>query len=29
MLALFHKRGYTVEPGDEGLMKVEKELRPA
>ena len=27
MLALFKKRGYTVEPDDEGLMKVTKELR--
>ncbi len=27
MLALFAKRGYTVEPDDEGLMKVTKELR--
>jgi acetyltransferase len=27
MLALFRKRGYTVEPDDEGLMKVTKELR--
>ena len=26
MIALFKKRGYTVEPDDEGLMKVEKEL---
>ena len=29
MLAPFHKRGYTAEPIDEGLMKVEKALRPA
>ena len=27
MLALFRKRGYAVEPDDEGLMKVEKALR--
>ena len=27
MLALFKKRGYTVEPDDEGLMKVTKELQ--
>jgi acetyltransferase len=27
MLALFKKRGYTVEPDEEGLMKVTKELR--
>jgi acetyltransferase len=26
MLALFRKRGYTIEPDDEGLMKVEKAL---
>ena len=26
MLALFHKRGFTIEPDDEGLMKVEKTL---
>ena len=29
VLAPFHKRGYTAEPIDEGLMGVEKELRPA
>jgi hypothetical protein len=27
MLALFRKRGYAIEPDDEGLMKVEKALR--
>ncbi len=27
MLALFEKRGYVIEPDDEGLMKVEKALR--
>ncbi len=27
MLALFRKRGYAIEPDDEGLMKVTKELR--
>jgi RimJ/RimL family protein N-acetyltransferase len=26
MLALFEKRGYAVEPDEEGLMKVEKGL---
>ena len=26
MLALFRKRGYVIEPDDEGLMKVEKAL---
>ena len=27
MLALFRKRGYVIEPDEEGLMKVEKALR--
>ncbi len=29
MLALFRKRGYAIEPDEEGLMKVEKALEPA